>query len=104
MLKQACQDLSAAMEAGDWDRADRALQYFIGLIQRRGFGEGEAREIAAALDDLRIRTVCDHDIDQRMGPVQVVWMLAAVCSFVTQAARRSPQAAAARDLQTGQSA
>lgn len=86
IVREAAADVDAAMEAGDWDRADRALQYLVGAWQRARLSGREAVEAKAILDDMRIRVVTGYDVPQVVGPVQVAWMLAGICSVATQAA------------------
>ncbi len=79
------QGLRDHVEAGDWDRADRELQYLVGAWQRARLRGDDATELASLVDDLRMRVVTGHDLDQTVGPAQFAWMLAGVCSVLSQA-------------------
>ena len=86
MVKQARDNLVIAVDAQDWNRADRELQYLTGAWQRARPRGSDAQEIASSMNRLRIEVVDDHDVDQIPSPERIAWMLSGVCSFLTQAA------------------
>lgn len=84
-VKQSSATLAAAVQAEDWARADRELQYFAGAWQRARLRGMSSAKVASAVNELRMQVVTDHDVDQEPGPEQFAWMLAGVCSFLNQA-------------------
>ena len=79
IVRQSIADVGAAADAGEWDRADRALQYLAGALRRAGLRGDDAAEAARLLADLRIRVVTEHDVAQVVGPDQLAWMLSGFC-------------------------
>jgi DNA-binding transcriptional ArsR family regulator len=86
MVKHAGDGLASAVEAGDWNRADRELQYLVGAWQRARLRGADGAQIASLVDRLRMEVVDDYDVDQVPGPDRIAWMLSGVCSFLNQAA------------------
>ena len=84
-VRAAIADVGAAADAGEWDRADRALQYLAGAWRRAGLRGDEAAEAARLLAELRIRFVTEHDVAQVVGPEQLAWMLAGFCNVAGHA-------------------
>ncbi len=83
-IARSMSSLEGHVERGDWDTADRELQYLTGVLLRARLQGREVEGLATALADLRMRVMTEHDVPQVVGPVQFGWMLASICSVAVQ--------------------
>ncbi len=92
-LARSVEALERHVACGDWDVADRELQYMTGVFLRARLQGRDVVGLATALADMRMRVMTENDVTQEIGPAQFGWMLASVCSVAVQAG----EGAAARD-------
>ncbi len=84
-IARSMSSLQGHVERGDWETADRELQYLTGVFLRARLQGRNVDGFASALADLRMLVMTEHDVPQVVGPVQFGWMLASICSVAVQA-------------------
>jgi len=99
VVKKAQEGVAAAIAARDWLAADRGIQTLAGswLRASQSAEPAQLKKVVEAVRKLRVKVIAQHDVEARVGPEQIAWLLAGVSSVLEQSQR--PEALVGHDTE-----